>query len=336
MNPPPPRAGHRSWTGLEKALGHRPLMAVAALCAVFLAVAAVGLAVDDRVVNGEPIWLKPAKFALSIAVYNVSLAWLLSLLTRRRRAGRWLGTLIAVMLTGELAAIVLQVVRGEPSHFNRATPFDAAVYGAMALMIVIVWTATLALGAILLTQRLGDRSTTWALRVGVAIALVGMVLAYLMTSPTAEQMVTLRQGGVADIVGAHTVGLPDGGPGLPLVGWSTVAGDLRVPHFLGLHGLQVMILSILALTGLRRRFPRLESDLLRLRLVAVIGSSYAAVVALTTWQALRGQSVVRPDVLTLGAFGTLVVVTVLGLWWALRGEGVVGRATVSPNGSEAA
>ena len=43
----------------------------------------------------------------------------------------------------------------------------------------------------------------------------------------------------------------------------------------------------------------------RARLLNVAGASYTAVVLLVTWQALRGQSVVRPDGETLAAFAAL-------------------------------
>ena len=61
------------------------LMVTAALMAVVLAGALAGLAIDSRVITGAPAWLKPAKFAISIAIYTVTLAWIFSLLPERPR-----------------------------------------------------------------------------------------------------------------------------------------------------------------------------------------------------------------------------------------------------------
>jgi hypothetical protein len=44
----------------------------------------------------------------------------------------------------------------------------------------------------------------------------------------------------------------------------------------------------------------------RIALVWIVGLSYLGLVALLTWQALRGQPLISPDALTLGALFALV------------------------------
>lgn len=284
---------------------HRPLLILAGATAIGAVACIVLLVVDPRELGGQPLWAKPLKFCLSIAVYSLTLAWLIGLLPRRQRLARTLGSIAAAGLAVEMVIIAGVAAVGETSHFNVSTPLHAALWSAMAVSIVIVWLVTLVLAALLVRVPLQDASVTLAVRAGLAIGLVGMALAFLMTGPTGSQ-ISDYQG----IVGAHAVGVSDGGPGLPLLGWSTTGGDLRIPHFVGMHALQGLPLLALALDRLSRRVPLLRDGTLRLRLVAIAAVAWAVVVAMTCWQALRGQPVVAPDVLTLTTGGVLALVIV--------------------------
>jgi len=166
----------------------------------------------------------------------------------------------------------------------------------MGTSIGVLWVATWVVAAVLFVTPLGDRARSLAVRAGAVIAVIGMGLAFLMTSPTSEQLADFQ-----GIAGAHTVGLADGGPGLPLLGWSTVAGDLRVPHFIGMHALQALPIFALLLELAGRRISRLADAGIRHRLVAVAAVAYLAVVGLVTWQALIGQSIVQPSGAVLAA-----------------------------------
>ncbi|MTD13178.1 hypothetical protein GIS00_04355 [Nakamurella sp. YIM 132087] len=305
---------------------HLPLRLLAAADLVIVIGALVGMIVDDRELVGLNIWDKPMKFALSILIYAVTWAWLIEQLPRFRRIAWWSGTIAAVFLAVEMVVIVGQTFRMTTSHFNVATPFDTAAWSLMGASIAVVWGATLVLSVLLFRVPGADRARTVAIRWGALIALVGMALGFLMTSPTAQQLAAAEGGAPMDIVGAHTVGVPDGGPGLPILGWSTVAGDLRIPHFLGMHALQLIPIVLILLELLARRGVRqLRSSDTRRRLVHVAAIGWSAVIGITTWQALRGQSIVRPDGLTLAALGITVIGVVVAAAAVLR----VGRTRVT-------
>ena len=279
---------------------HRPLLVLAAAMGVLVVVCLVGLVVDPRESLGVNVWEKPLKFAISTAVYAVTWSWLIGQLQRFQRVAWWAGTISAILLLIELVIITGAAAAGITSHFNVSTPVSTALWSIMAASIGTLWVATFVVSIILFRNPLGDRARTLAIRAGALIALAGMALAFLMTGPTAAQLDDWQ-----GIAGAHTVGLADGGPGLPLLGWSTVAGDLRIPHFVGMHALQVIPLALILIELAARRIAVLREVDVRYRLVAIVSATYVAVLAVLTWQALRGQSIVAPDAATTTA--TLVI-----------------------------
>ncbi|MGW0708178.1 hypothetical protein ACWD4G_19860 [Streptomyces sp. NPDC002643] len=298
--------------------------------AVLAVVSAVGIVVDERLLVGAPIWAKPFKFAVSFVAYCLSLAWMLSLLPsgRARRVGRGAGNVVVAAGVVEMVLITGQAVRGKRSHFNYETSFDAALYYAMAVTVVVLWTGTLVIAVLLLRARIPDRASASAIRSGIVLALAGAATGFLMTQPKAGQ-----RRGVSDTVGAHSVGVADGGPSMPLTGWSTTGGDLRIPHFVGMHALQLLPLLVMLLAALAPRHVRLTDERVRLRLTRLASGAYAALFALVLWQALRGQPLVHPDGTTLGAAGLILAAVALGTYASLA----FGRpAPSTPNASPSA
>lgn len=309
---------------------HRPLMTVAALMLVSTIVCLVGLLVDPRQVTGLDVWAKPLKFSLSILLYSVTWAWLIAHLPRWRRLAHAAGTVIAGALIVEQALILGAAAAGTTSHFNVSTPLAQGIWATMAVSITVLYVCTFLTTIAVFFLRLPTRSTTFAVRAGAVIALVGMGLAYLMTGPTAQQLHDFQ-----GIAGAHTVGLPDGGPGLPLLGWSAVGGDLRIPHFVGMHALQLLPLFAILLGWAGRRWRALADDRVRLRLVIVATAAYAGTVALVTFQALAGQSIVRPGGVFLWGGWALAIAGVIAAVIVIVG-GIVGGRGLRPEEPERA
>jgi hypothetical protein len=95
-----------------------------------------------------------------------------------------------------------------------------------------------------------------------------------------------------------------------------VGGDLRVGHFVGLHGLQVLpVFALLLISG---RLFRRNTPSQHLQLVQLVGIAYTAVTVLLIWQAWRGQSVLSPDLLSIGCATGICAVMLVGAWSILR------------------
>ncbi len=280
------------------------LVGTAALMLPVLAGAVAGLAFDPTVIAGAPAWLKPAKFAVSIAIYTLTLAWIFTFLPDWPRMRRVIGWATALTVVLEMGIIGTQAWRGTTSHFNVSTPADGIAFGVMGAAIVAQTLSTIAVAVALWRTRFADLSLGWALRFGMALTIAGALTGGLMTRPTTAQLDAARAGARMTTAGAHTVGGPDGGPGLPGTGWSTEHGDVRVPHFVGLHALQALaiVAVLLGRAGLR--------DKVRERLVLVAAASYAGLFGILLIQALRGVPLVGPDSATIVQLTTWAIATV--------------------------
>jgi hypothetical protein len=257
----PPLAGlhrrHALW--FECALGFAMLAVVCLLM----------LSIDERTLNGVTVWAKPAKFSVSLALYFGTLAWFAPLMPKGYFAtatGRWLSWIAVVCAVLEIIYITVQAALGEPSHFNVATPFSSTMYSLMGGGAFILVTVCLWMGVIIL--RVHGMSNAYALAVG-----LGLVLTFVLG------------GGFGAYLGAQTGhwvgGSASDADGLWLVHWSRDGGDLRVPHFFGMHAMQVLP-ALGALVAASTQRSRANATVLAMTLL------YAAFASWTFRQAVSG------------------------------------------------
>src|SRR5262249_41184079 len=118
----------------------------------------------------------------------------------------------------------MQAFRGTISHFNNATPFDSIVS-------LLMDAADSLNGAFLFVLLIFALQSKYDVSRSVQLGIVfGMVIFF----------AGCAVGGLMVMRGQSGVGVAPGGPGLPLLNWSTKGGDLRVAHFLGIHALQIL------------------------------------------------------------------------------------------------
>ena len=258
----------------------QPLTAVGLLMLAVFAASLTAMAVDQTRILGAPTWLKPAKFAISSAIYLFTLAWIATFLPDRRRLTTTVGWLTAVIITLEVAIVDIQAARGVTSHYNVGTALDAALFSAMGIGIIVVWISAIALTVALFRHRFTDPALGWALRLGLLLTVVGQATGGLMTTPTRAQLEAAKTTRLT-VAGQHTVGGLDGGPGLPITGWSREHGDIRVAHFVGMHAVQ-------ALPAVALLLAPLVSAVTRRRAVLAAAAAYAGLFVALLVQALHG------------------------------------------------
>ena len=180
---------------------------------------------DATEITGVNRWIKPMKFAISIALYLLTLAIYLYFIGGRERAKNIIGWGAIAMLVGEIILIVMQAARGTTSHFNVQTgAFNSLVFFTMGFMIFANTFLIIYLLILYFRARVDlPQSIVWGMRFGIILFVLASV-----------------EGGLMSAMLRHSVGVADGGAGLPFVNWSTKGGDLRVAHFIGMHAFQAI------------------------------------------------------------------------------------------------
>lgn len=220
------------------------------LVLVLLTLTCLAYLVDARTLHGVSVWSKPIKFNLSVFIHIATLLFLVALLRPEVQHSTKIRTAMGVACTAfvmELLYIAFQAARGRASHFNTDTTWEEVAYGIMGVTIVIAIMATIVIGAAVWR---GARSEIGpGLRTGAALGAVVGSLATLITAGAMSSMQLTPTGHWVggDLSDAH---------GLPIVGWSTTGGDLRVPHFFSTHLIQVLAVVGWMSDRFSPRYPR--------------------------------------------------------------------------------
>ena len=192
---------------------------------LFVAIACLALMpFEETQILGVNKWLKPYKFYATVGIMVLTMGWLLYYLdsTKKIKLYSWL---IVVSMFFENGLIITQAIRNTTSHFNISSSFDGMIFNLMGIFILL-FTITIVLVCISFFKQKQfsiPGAYVWGIRLG--------ILFFLFFS---------LEGGMMLGIMKHTVGGPDGGPGLPVVNWSKEYGDLRIAHFIGIHALQVL------------------------------------------------------------------------------------------------
>jgi hypothetical protein len=200
-------------------LGWALLLAVPVFAALSMFVPAAGTAAVNP-------WIKPIKFSMSFSTF----ASTISLLLMALQIPRWQLTLVRRAIAASVALEILSLgAQAWRSAYQLSghSLLDTSLTQMTNSMVmvntgIVCWMLVLFCANRVRTDLI-DRPMVSAIRYSMVIFLAGNAI-----------------GGYMLARGSHTVGVADGGPGLPFVNWSVIGGDLRIAHFIAIHAIQIV------------------------------------------------------------------------------------------------
>jgi hypothetical protein len=219
--------------------------------------------IDGGPWEGPLSWRKPIVFGLSFGITLATVAWILPFLRVRAATGWFTVGILTATSLGEVLLITLQTWRGVASHFNESTPFDAAVFSTMGMLVGLVGLVTVFVTVRSFFAQDAPPSLAWAIRAGLVLMIVSQAV------------------GVQMIVeGGNTFGS---------------AGALKVPHAVTLHAVQVLpaLAVLLSLADMSERS--------RVRTVGIGALGYALLIAATMLQTYDGRAPLQPSLVSSAA-----------------------------------
>jgi hypothetical protein len=238
---------------------------------------AVIFLIDGGPWAGPVGWRKPIVFGLSLGVTTIFLSWFMSYVRVRPGTGWILMGMIAVCSVVEYVLITAQAWRNVPSHFNDSTPLNEIIWIGMGVNIALVWIASLGVTVLVFRRFQGPPSLALGMRSALVLLFVGNLLGGVIIGNDMDAFG--QRGAESSIFGA--------------------AGQIKVPHAVALHALQV--LPIIAWVS---SFADLSEDR-RIRIVAVACVGYAGVVIVNVLQTFGGVAPLELSVVT----GTLLLIS---------------------------
>jgi len=173
---------------------------------------------DDTQVLGKNAWLIPMKYYFSIGIFIWSIGVCLHYLNNEvQRSFLTWGLLVTTFL--QTSGILFQSLRGVSSFFKQNTPFDDLIFNFQIVNYFVFFILMVVITYLFYFQKKNSKSQhfTWGIRLGLVIFLTGLSIGFYMM---------LVYGNFESVKDSTIL--------------NKKQGNLIIPFFLGIHGLQII------------------------------------------------------------------------------------------------